>query len=72
MNLDKKTSFAIGRRKQAIAQVQLEVGVGNFCINGRSADDYFQYNQNFLKQIGKALFLIFVKNTEFCSALIII
>ena len=49
MNLDKKTSFAIGRRKQAIAQVQLEVGVGNFCINGRSADDYFQYNQNFLK-----------------------
>ena len=50
MNLDKKTSFAIGRRKQAIAQVQLEVGVGNFCINGRSADDYFQYNQNFLKQ----------------------
>ena len=55
MNLDKKTSFAIGRRKQAIAQVQLEVGVGNFCINGRSADDYFQYNQNFLKQIKSPL-----------------
>ena len=34
MNLEKKKSFGIGRRKQATAQVQLEVGGGTFLVNG--------------------------------------
>ena len=46
MNLGKKKSFGIGRRKQATAQVQLEVGGGTFLVNGRSVEEYFQYNEN--------------------------
>ena len=51
MNLEKKKSFGIGRRKQATAQVQLEVGGGTFLVNGRAVDEYFQYNKNYLKQV---------------------
>jgi small subunit ribosomal protein S9 len=35
---------AIGRRKEAVAQVQFSVGNGNFFINGKSAQDYLQQN----------------------------
>ena len=36
MNLEKKKSFGIGRRKQATAQVQLEIGGGTFLVNGEN------------------------------------
>ena len=51
MNLEKKKSFGIGRRKQETAQVKLEVGGGTFLVHGRAVDEYFQYNKNYLKQV---------------------
>lgn len=35
---------AVGRRKEAVAQVQFIKGTGEFVINGKSAPDYFQQN----------------------------
>lgn len=35
---------AIGRRKEAIAQVQLVAGTGEFIINNKSAQNYLQNN----------------------------
>lgn len=35
---------AIGRRKEAVAQVQLLEGNGEFLINGKTAQDYLQQN----------------------------
>jgi len=32
---------AVGRRKQAIAQVRIKPGNGGFVVNGRSLEDYF-------------------------------
>jgi small subunit ribosomal protein S9 len=29
----------------------LEVGGGTFVVNGRSVEEYFQYNENYLKQV---------------------
>lgn len=44
--LEKKTVLAkaIGRRKEAIAQVQLVVGTGEFIINNKPAQNYLQNN----------------------------
>ena len=41
----------IGRRKSAIAELCLLSGKGNFIINNKIAEDYFQYNLNYLKCI---------------------
>lgn len=35
---------AIGRRKEAVAQVQFTKGNGRFIINGKTAQDYLQQN----------------------------
>jgi small subunit ribosomal protein S9 len=35
---------AIGRRKEAVAQVQFSTGNGQFLINGKLAQDYLQQN----------------------------
>lgn len=32
-----------GRRKKSVARVRLVPGTGNFSINGRTIDDYFNY-----------------------------
>lgn len=37
-------SRAVGRRKEAVAQVQLIKGTGEFMINGKTAQDYLQQN----------------------------
>lgn len=37
-------SRAVGRRKEAVAQVQLVCGTGEFMINGKTAQDYLQQN----------------------------
>lgn len=44
-------SQTIGRRKSAIAKVCLLSGKGNFVINNKIAEDYFQYNLNYLNYI---------------------
>lgn len=45
-NSNKGTVLArgIGRRKEAVAQVQLLEGKGEFFINGKTAQDYLQQN----------------------------
>ena len=48
----------IGRRKEAIAQVQLFEGTGEFFINGKSAQDYLHHNSCSLLSI-KAPFEVF-------------
>lgn len=44
MEKTKVLSRAVGRRKEAIAQVQLLSGTGEFIINGKKAQDYLQQN----------------------------
>ena len=43
-NDSKMLGRGIGRRKEAVAQVQLVEGNGEFLINGKSAQDYLQQN----------------------------
>ena len=44
-------SEAIGRRKCATAKVSLFNGKGNFLVNDKIAENYFQYNLTYLKSI---------------------
>ena len=39
--------WGTGRRKSAIARVRLVPGTGNLIINGRTAEDYLQYNAGY-------------------------
>ena len=43
---------ATGRRKTSIAQVRLLAGSGNFTINGRDINDYFDYET--LREVSKS------------------
>jgi small subunit ribosomal protein S9 len=40
-SVEKKSYFAIGRRKEAVARVRLIEGKGQRQVNGRPMDDYF-------------------------------
>jgi small subunit ribosomal protein S9 len=42
---------AVGRRKEAVAQVQIRSGTGQFIINKKSAEDYLQINTYSLLKI---------------------
>ncbi len=42
---------AVGRRKEAVAQVQLVLGTGQFLINNKPAELYLQYNNFSLLKI---------------------
>lgn len=55
---------AVGRRKEAIAQVKIVNGTGNFLINNKSASDYLHNNSNSLLAI-QAPFQILQKEEEF-------
>nr|YP_010443732.1 ribosomal protein S9 [Vacuolaria virescens]UTE94619.1 ribosomal protein S9 [Vacuolaria virescens] len=44
-------SKAIGRRKCATAKVSFFFGNGDFSINNKNAENYFQYNLTYLKSI---------------------
>lgn len=48
----------VGRRKTAIAQIQLTKGTGEFFINGKSSNLYMQENQSFLLSIQAPLELL--------------
>ena len=53
---------AVGRRKEAVAQVQLVSGTGQFIINDKTAESYLQYNSFSLVKI-KAPFEVLLSNT---------
>ena len=50
MNSETTKFYGIGRRKESVAQVQLTPGKGQILINGKTAIDYLQNNQNYLIQ----------------------
>nr|YP_009492368.1 ribosomal protein S9 [Stauridium tetras]AWI68989.1 ribosomal protein S9 [Stauridium tetras] len=54
---------AVGRRKEAIAQVKIVNGTGNFLINNKIASDYLHNNSNSLLTI-QAPFQILQKEEE--------
>ena len=56
------TYYAIGRRKQSIAQVLVQTGKGNLTINEKQFDDYLQQNPFYLEKIQKPLKLLKVKD----------
>ena len=52
------TYYAIGRRKQSIAQVLVQTGKGNLTINDKQFDDYLQQNPFYLEKIQNPLKLL--------------
>ena len=48
-----KYHYALGRRKTATAQVRLYDGSGQFVINDKSAQDYFNNSQPLLAEINQ-------------------
>ena len=46
-----KEKIGVGKRKQAVARVFLVPGDGKFIINKRPAENYLQYNKNYLTEI---------------------
>jgi small subunit ribosomal protein S9 len=46
---------SIGRRKEATAKLSILNIKGNFLINNKTAEDYFQYNLTYLKEIQSPL-----------------
>jgi small subunit ribosomal protein S9 len=55
MSSNTNTFYAIGRRKQAIAQVTIEAGSGKLTINERTPEDYLQNNLTYLTKVKKPL-----------------
>jgi small subunit ribosomal protein S9 len=57
MNLE-TTIYGIGRRKESVAQVLLTAGKGQIMINGKTAVEYLQNNQNYLLKINQPLIVL--------------
>ena len=57
MNLE-TTIYGIGRRKESVAQVLLTSGKGQIMINGKTAVEYLQNNQNYLLKINQPLIVL--------------
>lgn len=55
MSSNTNTFYAIGRRKQAIAQAIIEAGSGKLTINERTPEDYLQNNLAYLTKIKEPL-----------------
>jgi small subunit ribosomal protein S9 len=55
MNSEKTKMYAIGRRKESVAQVILTSGNGNILINEKTAAEYLQHNQTRLLKITQPL-----------------
>jgi len=55
-------AYAIGRRKEATAQVVLKLGNGNLKINEKNGNLYLQNNSNYLQKINNPFVLLGLKN----------
>ena len=62
MNTNNVIAYAIGRRKQAIAQVLLKLGTGKLTINEIEGNLYLQNNLNYLQKINNPFVLLGIKN----------
>jgi small subunit ribosomal protein S9 len=62
MNKENLNLYAIGRRKEAVAQVILQIGNGKLIINKKDGKDYLQNNLSYLQKITNPLNLLGIEN----------
>jgi small subunit ribosomal protein S9 len=62
MNKENLNLYAIGRRKEAIAQVILQIGNGKLIINKKDGKEYLQNNLSYLQKITNPLNLLGIEN----------
>lgn len=60
--LEHSAFIGIGRRKTSVARVFLVAGNGRVFINGRVAEEYFQFNPSYLTTLKLPLTLVGVEN----------
>ena len=62
MNKENLNLYAIGRRKEATAQVILQIGNGKLIINKKDGKKYLQNNLSYLQKITNPLNLLGIEN----------
>ena len=62
MNQKNVNLYAIGRRKEAVAQVILQIGDGKLIINKKEGKEYLQNNLTYLQRIINPLNLLGIAN----------
>jgi small subunit ribosomal protein S9 len=62
MNQKSVNLYAIGRRKEAVAQVILQIGDGKLIINKKEGKEYLQNNLTYLQRIINPLNLLGIAN----------
>ena len=62
MNQKNVNLYAIGRRKEAVAQVILQIGNGKLIINKKDGKEYLQNNLTYLQKITNPLNLLGIAN----------
>jgi small subunit ribosomal protein S9 len=62
MNQENVNLYAIGRRKEAVAQVILQIGDGKLIINKKEGKEYLQNNFTYLQRIINPLNLLGIAN----------
>ena len=62
MNKENLNLYAIGRRKEAVAQVILQIGNGKLIINKKDGKEYLQNNLSYLQKITNPLNLLGIEN----------
>jgi small subunit ribosomal protein S9 len=62
MNQENVNLYAIGRRKEAVAQVILQIGDGKLIINKKEGKEYLQNNLTYLQRIINPLNLLGIAN----------
>jgi small subunit ribosomal protein S9 len=63
MNKENINLYAIGRRKEAVAQVILQIGTGKLIINKKDGKKYLQNNLSYLQKITNPLNLLGIENS---------
>ena len=63
MNSQTTKFYAIGRRKESVAQVLLTTGTGNIFINNKNAKEYLQNNDSRFLRINQPLETLNLQNT---------
>jgi small subunit ribosomal protein S9 len=63
MSKENLNLYAIGRRKEAVAQVILQIGTGKLIINKKDGKEYLQNNLSYLQKITNPLNLLGIENS---------
>ena len=63
MNSQTTKFYAIGRRKESVAQVLLTTGTGNITINNKNGKEYLQNNDSRFLRINQPLETLNLQNT---------